>query len=901
MKRRLPIDFLIPIAVVAVFAILSVTKLTDGLEFRLFDMELHFRKSPTESKLFLLVDFDDEAISRLGTWPASRQVTGDGLMLLRELGVQYTTFDIEYINRSPRGVNSEVLTTGIPEVFNSEFSVLKDEITGFAEALRKKQIPLKDAGDYAKQLADIADKSNNKMQNEVQKIALDNDAYMAGSARFFGNAFFTVNMQDSVDSTVPKELRAATIQRHALKNLTDKANLPKKTEIIPTIDPINASAAGVGFTNVTPDADGVRRRILLIQRYGDSYFPQLVFAPLLNLLANPAITIEKRAITLKNAKIPGRGTHDIRIPLAEDGTMLINWPHKKYLPSFTHLPYMYLLNHKDFLDTIVYDLKIRESWGYFNLYQGPVSLLDQYKAGETLRAAIMNGAADPSKTDEYIAGREKFYAELGSFLDSKPEDQILASVDQVLADPSTPKASKEEYLQIKADAPVYFKNLRGTYKSLMETRKTVRGMAQGTLAVIGLVATGTSDIGVNPFVGTYPNIGTHASLANTILNEDFITFASVWWSILIAFAFSVSLGYITRTMKPLYSILVGFAFTVAAFAAITAVFMFTGIYLPGVPILVTVFITFVALTVLHFLNTEKEKGFLRNAFSHYLSGEVIREIIANPEKLKLGGSQKVMTAVFTDIRSFSTVSEKLTPEELVRLLNQYLTAMSDTILDLKGTIDKYEGDAIIAFFGAPLDLPDHAERACRSAVRMKKIESENNKRFMEENLTPSPLLTRIGINTGDMVVGNMGTSRKMDYTIIGDAVNLASRLEGVNKLYGTWICISEDTQKSAGPNLVTRKLDRVRVVGKSVPIRIFELVGEKGSIDGKTEDLLAAFEKALDSFEQREWKKSAEGFEKALKILEDDGPSLRYLKLCKEYATTPPPEAWDGVFQLTSK
>jgi len=260
-----------------------------------------------------------------------------------------------------------------------------------------------------------------------------------------------------------------------------------------------------------------------------------------------------------------------------------------------------------------------------------------------------------------------------------------------------------------------------------------------------------------------------------------------------------------------------------------------------------------------------------------------------------------MTAMFTDIRGFSTVSEKLTPEDLVRLLNRYLTGMSDVILDLKGTIDKYEGDAIIAFFGAPIDLPDHAERACRAAVKMKRIEAELNKQFLSDGITPSPLLTRLGLNTGDMVVGNMGTTRKMDYTIIGDAVNLAARLEGVNKQYGTWVCASEDTVSAAGSSFLFRRLDRIRVVGKSQPIRIFELVEEKSALPEEKKAFYSRFETAMEEFESRDWMKARAAFAACLEQAPEDGPAKTYLARCDNYAKNPPAEDWDGVYNLTQK
>jgi adenylate cyclase len=435
----------------------------------------------------------------------------------------------------------------------------------------------------------------------------------------------------------------------------------------------------------------------------------------------------------------------------------------------------------------------------------------------------------------------------------------------------------------------------------MEVRTDIVSKVNGSMCILGQTNTGSTDIGINPFDNEYPNVGTHASLANTILTEDFISEAPIWFSVLAALALTAALVLALRNTKPLITILAGVAASVIVIGAAMAIFAVFGLYIPILPPLLSIFFTFLALTFIQFLTTEREKGFIRNAFSHYLSEEVIKDIVGNPNKLKLGGELRHMTAVFTDIKGFSTISESLSPEALVHLLNEYLTGMSDLILDLGGTIDKYEGDAIISFFGAPLDLPEHALKACQATVRMKKAEAELNIRFLEKGLAPSNLLTRMGINTGDMVVGNMGTTRKMNYTIMGDSVNLAARLEGVNKQYGTWLCISEDTMKEAISGIEVRRLDRIRVVGKAQPIRIFELVDEKGMLTQVKADTIGLFEAALTKFESRLWDEADAAFQKVLSLDPEDGPSKTYIERIVKYKQTPPPANWDGVFNLTMK
>jgi len=358
---------------------------------------------------------------------------------------------------------------------------------------------------------------------------------------------------------------------------------------------------------------------------------------------------------------------------------------------------------------------------------------------------------------------------------------------------------------------------------------------------------------------------------------------------------------VIRKLNPLLSILVGIGFLIVIIAAGAAFFLFSGWYLYLLTPVLSVFFTLSVVILIKFLLLEQEKSFIRNAFSHYLSTDVINELIADPDKLDLGGDKKYLTAMFTDVQGFSSISEDLDPTDLVKLLNAYLTEMSNIILDLKGTIDKYEGDAIIAFFGAPVPFEDHPARACRAAVRMKKIEQHLNEHFVNNKLSPTPVFTRIGINTGEMVVGNMGTKQKMDYTIMGNSVNLASRLEGVNKQYGTWTLISEETYDKGGRDFTVRKMDRVRVVNIKEPVRLYELIDEKAATDANTLETVELFHKGLELFEARQWDAAIAEFRKAQRILTGDGPSDVFVKRCQGFQKKPPPASWDGVFNLSMK
>jgi adenylate cyclase len=251
---------------------------------------------------------------------------------------------------------------------------------------------------------------------------------------------------------------------------------------------------------------------------------------------------------------------------------------------------------------------------------------------------------------------------------------------------------------------------------------------------------------------------------------------------------------------------------------------------------------YLGITIYHYIQEEREKRRIRGAFQYYLNASVINAILKNPEKLTLGGVKKELSVLFSDIRGFTSIAENLPPQELVNLLNEYLTAMTRKVFQYDGLLDKYIGDAIMAIFGAPLDQPDHARRACLTALEMIDELRKLQIKWKEEGRPEMNI--GIGISSGDMVVGNMGSNMRFDYTVMGDMVNLGARLEGANKEYGTNIIISELTYEAVKDDLWCRKLDWVRVKGKARPVMIYELLAEKKHPDN-FQDMIDTFDQAI--------------------------------------------------------
>jgi adenylate cyclase len=332
---------------------------------------------------------------------------------------------------------------------------------------------------------------------------------------------------------------------------------------------------------------------------------------------------------------------------------------------------------------------------------------------------------------------------------------------------------------------------------------------------------------------------------------------------------------------------------------------------PGVGII----LVFISESLLRYMTAEREKKEVRNAFSHYMSPALVAQLANNPQSLKLGGETKNLTMLFCDIRGFTTISEGLSAEELTSFINKFLTPMTNIILKHKGTIDKYMGDCIMAFWNAPLDDADHPVNAGNAALEMISALKELNKYqevvAKEHNRKFIPINIGIGLNTGDACVGNMGSDQRFDYSVLGDDVNLASRLEGQSKNYGVSIVIGEKTKERA-EDFANLELDMIKVKGKNKPVTIYTLLGGK-ALAGNAGfmELKETFNAMLSAYRGCDWSRALELIEACKKIiavhLQGDmrvdiaGLFELYEERIADFKISPPPEAWDGVYTATEK
>jgi adenylate cyclase len=296
--------------------------------------------------------------------------------------------------------------------------------------------------------------------------------------------------------------------------------------------------------------------------------------------------------------------------------------------------------------------------------------------------------------------------------------------------------------------------------------------------------------------------------------------------------------------------------------------------------------------------TDQMKTSLRS-FGKYVPTDLVRQLLASGLEARLGGVNRVLTIFFCDLAGFTTVSESLTPQQLVEQLGEYFEAFTEEVAATGGTVDKFIGDAVMAFWGAPVENPGHATAACRCALACQRRLAELRTRWKEQG---KPLLfARIGINTGPVVVGNFGSATRLNYTVIGDAVNVASRLEGLNKFYETSICLSEDTLRAAAGAVAARPIDRVSVKGKSTPVLVYELLGMAANMDDDLRMVVEAHGRGLEHYRRREWEAAIADFEEVLRIRPGDRPATELLRRCRMLQQDPPGPDWDAVNHMTSK
>ncbi len=836
----------------------SFTEAYEVFELKLYDIRFKMKPSIDQWDRLVFLDIDENSTTTIGEFPWPRDKYAEGFDVLSEVGARQATLDIMFPDSSPVQINRE----------------------GFNDLVAK-----------ARRRSRIA-------ETDVLNAAVDRDGIFAGGVRRSRNVILSFTFSPDPLTRDVIERQKSRIFLEAKKRFTEISSIPvpkgregeyesirEKGKLTYPIPELMKTAKMFGYVNSYSDIDGVIRKVRLVRMHEGRIYFNLALSMFIDLfsvkLDNIAVTPGKE-ILLKDAIDPDTyAKRDISIPINTEGMLFVNWagpgPRAK---SFRLVPFYSLLDYRKWAEAvhIYFDNADRENQSEKRilLYRDYDNLFEQFRNTKKI--------SEKKVILKKLSGiKDKINEIKNGYLKQKEKD--LELVRKKLREKDDPGLREElGYLEEEHKA--------------IKLVLLVESLSDKAV-LTGLTATGTHDIGVTPLSKEYPEVGTYHNTVNTIFQSEYIRKAGPLVDYFFMLLVALGMGFLIQRLNARMSILTIVISFIVLNGFVSLVFALTNIWIEQLGVSLSMLIPSISIAAVKFLKEESQKRFIKNAFSHYLAPGVIDEIIKHPESLELGGENREITIFFSDVAGFSTISEKLTPPDLVKRLNEYLSEMTDIILNYGGTVDKYEGDAIMAFYGAPHHMEDHAVKACLASIDMKRRLRELQEEWRDRG--EEPLSARMGMNTGDAVVGNMGSSTRMDYTAMGDSVNLASRLEGANKHYKTHAMISESTYSHTKDHLEVRKLDRIRVVGKSEPVTIYELLGRKGDLPQRMFEMLDVYNQGLDHFTGREWKKARSLFKQALKIIPDDGPSQTYVERCSEFMKKPPSRNWDGVYRMKSK
>ncbi|HAP42240.1 MAG TPA: hypothetical protein DCQ94_21190 [Nitrospira sp.] len=421
------------------------------------------------------------------------------------------------------------------------------------------------------------------------------------------------------------------------------------------------------------------------------------------------------------------------------------------------------------------------------------------------------------------------------------------------------------------------------------------------IVFIAGTAAGLYDLRVTPFASATPGVLIHMAALDNLLHGQGVQAAPSWLSLTVLLSLclaSAGAFMLFRSYPAKFGVTLALA--VGYYGLVAHAFGGHARWLDLVFPEVALVLTFGTAATVEYVTEGKQRRLMRAAFDKYMSSEVVEEIMRHPEAIKLGGEQREISILFSDIAGFTTISEKMSPEDLVALLNRYLSAMTTIIKTThRGNVNKYLGDGIMALFGAPLHDPKHASLACYAALDCQAELARLRRIWVEEGLPE--IGARIGINSGPCIVGNMGSEERMEYTVTGDSVNLASRLEGASKYYDTLILVGQRTAELAKNDVEVREIDLLRVKGKKEPVVVFELLGRNGQVAEAKRRVVDRYLQGMAAYKQRDFETACARFTEALALDPSDGPSRVYVERSTTYRQTPPPADWDGVYEMTSK
>ena len=885
-------------------------------QVELTTLDVRYRLRPpirTESGL-ATIDIDSSLIDQVGVWPVSRRVYAEFIKVLCRYNARLVSLDVLFPDPGPNDISADQVRAA-RQALNANPSRADDLLS---HMLRSADDELAEEIGHSGRviLAQTFRIPGLLPQNTSPELFLRGGG--ASEPRFSDSIGFDITAFSS--RFVPQAVSAEPPFRQLMER-----------------------AAGIGFAQTVQDEDGAVRNYPLFVHYKGRLYPSLAMMGVLTVVEVPLDRVEIRPgqyVRIPDALVSDeqgrRVSRDITVPVDRSLRMIVNWA-GDYLNTFTHFPGNLVLR---FGGVDVARRRIHEyaddpggliGEGFAATVSELTSreLMTEVEAELAVRNLLLAQLAESMQAAN-SGGKQLFieqYAPDGDEETRRLLDHIWMQVlwnrealHRLTSNPGQSDSALKRELNVPEERaasflhsmkflrfilnsgtdldswrPLYFfppvqVSLEGCGASIALSPLDL----ENKQVYIGLTATGTHDFNPMPFASRYPMIGLHVNAANTLLTQQFVRPLPAGLSWLLMLVCALTISFFASRLPPVSGVASGILLSGGYCLITQLLFSRAGLWVPVTAGLSAFTVAYLTIVVSNFMKEQREKKTIRSAFSTYMNPSVVNQILKNPDMLQLGGERRLMTVFFSDLAGFTGASEQCTPEELVALLNEYLECMTRIIFRFEGTLDKYEGDGVMAFWNAPVSQEDHACRCCCAALdSVDCLETFLKPKWRDEN---RPVLNmRVGINTGEMIIGNMGSKIRMDYTVLGDAVNLGAHLEGVGKIYGTQIIISEQTYHCVADQMVCRKLDCLRIKGRVEPVQVYELICRKEDEAPGLGPALVSFHEGLEHYRSRRWEQGVESFLTALHYNEKDSVCRLYLKRCEEYTGTPPPDSWDGT------